>query len=117
MPPDALSVTVSVPSCNRLSRLSSRAPCPWGEVRTSRWRIRGGVPLGAGGGGWVRAGGGFEAGSRSELVAAAGSARRSRRAVGSYQREGDGSCRPAYCRRDSQGLGRYVALPGPLAGV
>src|SRR6266849_545430 len=46
--PDALSVTVAVPSCIRLSRLSSRAPCPWGEVRTSRWRTRGGLGLGAG---------------------------------------------------------------------
>src|SRR3989442_2820479 len=48
MAPDALSVTVAVPSCIRLSRLSSRAPCPWGDVRTSLWRIRGGLELGAG---------------------------------------------------------------------
>src|SRR5213593_2610783 len=48
MAPDALSVTVAVPSCHRLSRLSSRAPCPWGAARTSLWRTRGGSRLGAG---------------------------------------------------------------------
>src|SRR5438034_4872824 len=55
MAPDALSVTVSAPSCRPLSRLSSRAPCPWGEVRTSLWRIRGGLGAGSatGGGGGV----------------------------------------------------------------
>src|SRR2546426_3843051 len=48
MAPDALSVIVSIPSCHRASRLSSRTPCPWGEVRTSLWRIRGGLRRGAG---------------------------------------------------------------------
>src|SRR3989442_6096275 len=48
MAPDGLSVIVSIPSCHRASRLSSRTPCPWGEVRTSLWRIRGGLRRGAG---------------------------------------------------------------------
>src|SRR5687768_16758832 len=44
-----------IPSCTRLSLLSSMAPCPGGEVITSMWTITGGLGRGAAclGCGWV----------------------------------------------------------------